>query len=157
MALKERLIDLLEDDENIFDATDLVTAGDYDGKACTRYDLTALILKVSGYALQTDEHYDNIRLPMNAPYVEKEWVDYENKVGMIDQRYVEIPALARQLWEAEYGKREAKELPLYDLCPDDTSAPARWWDEMEALTAAEVIAFLKGHEPIALNGPLHND
>ena len=49
------------------------------------------------------------RLADDAPVPDAKWVDFESRIA--DR--VAIPALARQVWAAEYGDDSAKRLPFY--------------------------------------------
>lgn len=86
------------------------------GGVCTM-NFPGLILMVSGYHLQGSD--EEPRLPLNAPLVDKCWMEYEEKT-LIRESYLcgerhEIAALGRQLWAREYGDREAEVLPFYML------------------------------------------
>jgi len=154
MTLKERLKELLETDDEILNmGGGFLTFDRWDHN---RYDFVGLILKVSGYALQSGsccenpECTDGVRLPLNAPLLDRKWVEYEKRLGLAMERYQEIPALARQLWEVEYGEKEAKELPFYSDHVE--GEPAWFWDDLEDVRDYHLIGFLDGEYSECLNG-----
>ena len=154
--LKEKLIELLEANDEILNmGGSFLTTGEWNKP---QYDFVGLILKVSGYSLQSggcscgNVHCsDGIKLPLNAPYVDKKWVEYEKLIGHTMEDYCQIPALARQLWEQEYGEDEAKQLPFYG----DSGASTMWWDDVEEVKEHHLINYMNKDYPYELNG--HTD
>lgn len=155
--LKEKLIELLEADDEILNMSGgFLTLDRWDHP---QYDFVGLILKVAGYSLQSgpccgnSDCTDGVRLPLNAPLLDKKWVEYENLLGLVDLKYREIPALARQLWEAEYGEEKAKQLPFYE--DNVPNMPSWWWDSVEEVRSHHIINYLNKDYPYELNG--HTD
>jgi len=153
MALKERLKELLETDDEILNmGGGFLTAGRWDRP---RYDFVGLILKVSGYSLQSGPCCGNpecttgAKLPLNAPFLDRKWMEYEKRLGLTLEQFQEIPALARQLWEAEYGEEEAKALPFYS--DQVEGEPAWFWDHLEEVQGYHLIGFLDGEYPDCIN------
>lgn len=141
--LKEKLIELLTKNPDIYHAYDFVLEGE---DRRLQHDLVGLILKVSNCHLQTNDS-GTPRLPRGAPGIEQKWLDYEFKSQRTLTDFISIPALARQLWAAEYGDREAMRLPFYDE-PGEGEVLCRYWDDMESVTADLIIQVLRDYEDI---------
>ena len=108
--LKERIVERLRRNREILDMQHFLVPVSW--KVST-YNLAGLILSAAGYELQLDKY--NVRLPLNAPLLDKKWYEFESKKGYCRvEQEVEVAACARQLWEREYGDQEAIELPFYE-------------------------------------------
>lgn len=119
------------------------------------YNFTGLILLHAGYSLQISN--GEVRLPLNAPHLDKKWVQYERETGFCPPHQIEIPALARQIWEENYGELLAKELPFYE---DVKAKGCWWWDNLKDVTANNLRLFLAGDKedmPYNINGPYEGD
>lgn len=159
--LKERLREILTDDENIVEMSRCLSVGDLGDD--DQYNLAGLILKARGYTLQlrANEEVNTLnqaKLPANAPHVDKAWIQYESEVHppdlqIFDEHTIEIFALARQLWAEEYGELAAKELPFYADTREDNETPEWWWDDLEVVDAQDLLWWLEGTKPHNLNSP----
>jgi len=151
--LKGRLIDFINEHPRCFEEP-LVCGGMHMSRGrrhhltLSTYDFTGAILHVAGYSLQLDA--GNIRLPLNAPWLDREWVEHEALLGWSQD--VDISALARQLWAREYGDEEAYKLPLYHtpLTRRGETVATYYWDE-GSIERASVISFLRGAVPWELS------
>ena len=147
--LKERIIQHLLTYPDTLDME--VYMAPYSRLLC-KHDLSGHILRAAGYHLQVGEDTRQPKLPLNAPLLDKKWVDFELQLGGC-KGYIDVPALARQIWEEEYGEREAQELPFYDESVD-AMPMLRYWDSLGSVNASDVIEFLQGDMAIyKLNGP----
>jgi hypothetical protein len=147
--LKERVIKMLEDNEDILDMSQWLCQP---SKHYCTYDLAGLILKAAGYVLQFDRNTDQARLPMNAPEVYRQWIDYERQLKITSNDFIDIPALARQVWAEEYGDKAGYALAFYDSYKGVKTVG--WWDDIMAVRAYHVIDYLRGEYVVHLNGPL---
>jgi hypothetical protein len=146
VPLKEDIIELLQKNPDIYNPNHFMLEGE---DHALSFDLVGLIFKVSRVHLQTD-HNGSPRLPLNAPEVEKKWLDYEDKAERTLEEFRSIPALARQLWAAKYGDREAMQLPFYDEAAEGEVLNC-YWDDMDEVTDQDIISVLQGGEPDNLN------
>jgi hypothetical protein len=146
VPLKEDIIDLLQKNPDIYNQHFFLMEGE---DHTLSFDLVGLIFKVARVHLQTDQD-GNPRLPLNAPEVEQKWLDYENKGERTLEQFRSIPALARQLWAAEYGAYEAMMLPFYDEAAEG-EIPNRYWDDMDDVSEQDIIHMLQGGELESLN------
>jgi len=146
--LKEALIRALSQDKQVLDMRQLTIQVSWDD---IRYDLIGLILKVSGYTLQVslEVECNVVKLPLNAPNIDRQWLTFEERTAIAHQTYREISALARQLWAAEYGDDEAIALPFYEM---NSGIPGtRWWDDLCDVSQEDVVKMLKGEVIYKLN------
>jgi hypothetical protein len=148
--LKEKIINYLCEYPQLLDMTE--SMGSYTKTQC-KFDLAGHILRAAGYHLQVGDSPREPKLPLNAPLLDKKWVEFEASLGT-DGVAQEIAGLARQIWEEEYGEREAQELPFYDSgCPEGMPM-VRYWDCLDSVNASDIIEFLQGDMNIyKLNGP----
>lgn len=145
--LRERLIELLDSDAGILDMEQVARSLSWNRST---YDLSGLILMLSGYTLQIDKSSPNgYRLPLNAPHIDKKWIEYEASLGVEEGR-IEIPALSRQIWEEHYGEKEAKQLPFYDHETGNVAEEV-WWDDVDDVEAYQLISYLQGNDPHNIN------
>lgn len=152
--LRERIIELLETDCCLFEPLAPVT--ETGGKRTPlQFNFPGLICKAAGFTPQLSNGFGcQARLPMNAPHVDPYWIAFEEMMSAdchwrpID-REMELTALARQLWAAEYGDEEAKRLPFYDK--NQNVQNTRWWDSQKDVTTEDVLAVLKGQLTFRIN------
>lgn len=148
--LKERIIRHLTEHPRALDMTEFMAP--YSRLLC-KHDLAGHILRAAGYHLQLHHSFNQPQLPLNAPWLDKKWIEFETQIGTCEG-VIHIPALARQVWEEDYGEREAMELPFYDERIPGMPM-LRFWDELGNVRADDVIEFLKdgGDGVWKLNGP----
>jgi hypothetical protein len=151
--LKEKISEHLLRNPDAFDMRHLMVPLSW---RLSVYNFAGLILKHAGYSLQLSGN--GIRLPLNAPLLDKRWIEFEEETGFCrNQDEVEIMACARQVWEDEYGEEEAKALPFYE---EVKAKGCMWWDDLSEVRANNLRMFLRGDKddmPYNVNGPWEGD
>ena len=150
--LKEKILEVLNENPLIFEPTFAVS--ETGAKCCPlQFNLGGLICRAAGYTPQTTDAL-KIKLPMNAPYIEKEWIDFEKSMSAgctwaPAEDELLVMALARQLWAAEYGEDSAKYLAFYDK---NQGIPGTcWWDDQRDITDVDIRAHLTDEWTVKIN------
>jgi hypothetical protein len=157
--LKEKIIAWLEKDEGlIFEP--MMPVSETGTKVCPlQFNFAGLICRAAGFTPQSSNGY--CRLPMNAPDVERQWLEFEAVISqgaLVYKNEIDIYALARQIWANEYGDEAARELPFYDV--NQNIHGTMWWDALAEVTTTDLIAYLKGSgrsESTSTTGVLHDE
>lgn len=113
--IKEKIAELISKEPNRHTA-DQVLSVQAVSPTKDGYNFPGLICFVHGYALQSGDLMGKGKLPLNAPYLHKGWMAYEQELEggvVLNEFQIEVYALARQLWSECYGELAAKELPFY--------------------------------------------
>lgn len=117
--IKEKVAELIAKENKRFNAEYLI-APQAVSPTKDGYNFPGLICFVHGYALQLGDGIGRGKLPLNAPYLHKNWMEYEQALAVesgtaLNEYQLEVYALARQLWADCYGEQAAKELPFYTM------------------------------------------
>lgn len=148
--LKEKIIGWLEENDCLFEPTYPVSET---GAKSTplQFNLAGLICRAAGFTPQAYKLYFS-RPPLSAPDVEVKWLKFEGLMSQgtrICSDDIDVYALARQLWAAEYGDEAARELPFYDV--NQNVPGTMWWDRLAEVETEDLLAYLKGELTFRLN------
>jgi len=149
--LKERVLKALSEDNCLFEPYFTVSET---GSLLTplQFNLAGLICRAAGFTPQGN--HGDARLPLNAPIVEKKWLEFERLMSegtnpTRRERELEVFAFARQLWAEEYGDESARGLPFYDK--NQQVLGTCWWDCLSEVMTEDIVTILSDGFTMKIN------